>query len=53
MTTPGDGHDPVIVPYGTAADRVILRCDCGCGLYQTHGTREAARAALREMEGPT
>lgn len=45
-------HDPVIVPWAAQVDGVILRCDCGCGLYQTHKNRKAAEAARDKAPPP-
>lgn len=38
-------HAPYTHPYGDVVDGYVLRCDCGCGLFESYPTRtEAAQA---------
>lgn len=38
-------HVPYTHPYGDVVDGYVLRCDCGCGLFESYPTEtEAAQA---------
>lgn len=38
-------HDPHVMPYTDITDAWLARCDCGCGLYETHASQSDAEAA--------
>lgn len=48
-----DPHDPQVMPLADIADRWVVRCDCGCGLYAQYATEQEAeqRAAAAREEG--
>lgn len=49
-----DQHDPLVIPMADVADRWVVRCDCGCGVYEQYPTREQAeeRADQARADGP-
>lgn len=45
-------HEPYVVPYGDTVDGYVLRCDCGCSLFEAYPTKdeaEKARAAAADL----
>ncbi|MBW0104986.1 hypothetical protein [Pseudonocardia sp. KRD291] len=49
-------HAPYTVPYGDVVDGYVLRCDCGCGLFESYPTEteaEQAREAASEAASET
>lgn len=35
-------HDPQILPMADMTDEWVVRCDCGCGLFEQFARREEA-----------
>ncbi|MEJ8277832.1 hypothetical protein [Pseudonocardia spirodelae] len=56
MDRPGE-HDPQVLPMADVADKWVVRCDCGCGVYTEYAAREdadeAAERARAEAGPPT
>ena len=52
-----DAHDPQVLAMVDIADRWVVRCDCGCELFEQYARREEAEdraAAIRADDaGPS
>lgn len=35
-------HDPQVLPIADVTDEWVVRCECGCGLYEQFAQREEA-----------
>ncbi|MET0191582.1 MAG: hypothetical protein ABW212_21450 [Pseudonocardia sediminis] len=49
-------HAPYTVPYGDVVDGYVLRCDCGCSLFESYPTEreaEQAREAAADLDVDT
>ncbi|MFP5022371.1 hypothetical protein [Pseudonocardia phyllosphaerae] len=41
-------HDPQVMPMAEVADRWVVRCDCGCSLYEEFAERREAEERAGE-----
>ncbi|WP_224386515.1 hypothetical protein [Pseudonocardia sp. ICBG1293] len=50
-----DDHDPQVLQMADVADRWVVRCDCGCGVFTQYASRDEAEDAAeraRAEAGP-